>query len=152
MPRRLLPVAALVSTLVLVGAGCGSSDNDKESSSKSTTTTTAKVTTTTETPALDPKDVNTKASPYCATWAEILTAGAPPSNDAGTVKKHYSDLIPTVEKLLSQAPSELESSVQVALDSTRKVAASGSLSDFQRPEVQAAQRKLSDYAAARCKK
>lgn len=149
MRKLIVVVAALAFTVALVG--CSDDDDSSDDASKKTTTT-ADRTATTETPALAPEDIDTEASPYCATWAEIRTAGGPASQDAETVKKHYGDLIPTVEKLLGQAPSKIKQSVQVALDATRTVAASGSLDDYQRSEVQDAQRKLSDYAAANCKK
>jgi hypothetical protein len=145
--RKMIAVLAALTFMVAL-AGCSDDDDSAENASDKEPATT----TTTETPALDPKDIDTEASPYCATWAEIRTAGGPASQDAETVKKHYGDLIPTVEKLLKEAPGEIKSSVQVALDSTKSVAASGSLADYQRPEVQEAQRKLSDYAAANCKK
>lgn len=147
--RKLIAVLVALTFVVALG-GC--SDDDDPDESKESTTTVEETTTTTETPALDPDEIDTTASPYCATWAEIRAAGGPASNDAETIKKHYGDLIPTVEKLLGQAPSKIKQSVQVALDSTRTVAASGSPDDYQRPEVQDAQRKLSDYAAANCKK
>ena len=147
--RKLIAVLAALTFVVALG-GC--SDDDDSDESQESTTTVEETTTTTETPALDPDEIDTTASPYCATWAEIRAAGGPPTNDAEAVKKHYGALIPTVEKLLTQASGDIKSSVQVALDSTKSVAASGSLADYQRPEVQDAQRKLSDYAAASCKK
>lgn len=146
--RKLIAVLVALTFLVALG-GC--SDDDDPDESKESTTTVEETTTTTETPALDPDEIDTTASPYCATWAEIRGAGAP-GTGVEAIKEHYGDLIPTVEKLLGQAPSKIKQSVQVALDATRTVAASGSLDDYQRSEVQDAQRKLSDYAAANCKK
>lgn len=155
MRKISLLIVALL--LALAAFGCSSDDDgDDAATRRSTSTSTTEAangaTSTTETPALDPDEVNTSASPYCATWGEIRTAGGPPSQDAAAVKKHYGDLLPTVEKLLSQAPSSVKSAVRVALESTQKVAKSGNLQDFQTPEVQSAQRSLSDYAAKSCAK
>jgi hypothetical protein len=146
---RVLFVALLVVSLTAACSSGGSSGVAK----KTTTTTEAPgSTTTTETPALDPDQIDTNASPYCATWAEIRGAGAPKTQDADAVKAHYAKLIPTVEKLLGQATSDIKPAVQVALDATRKVVASGSLDAFQGPGVQDAQRKLTDYSVAHCAK
>jgi hypothetical protein len=147
-------LVVLFVALVLVGStGCSSGSSSSSAAKKATTTTTKPVTTTTtETPALTPAQIDTKASPYCATWAEIRGAGTLKAQDADTVKAYYSKLVPIVEKLLGQATSEIKASVQVALDATQKVAASGSLQDFQAPGVQDAQRKLTDYSVAHCAK
>jgi hypothetical protein len=146
MRKLIALIAALAFTFALVGCS-DDDDSEKDASDKKPSTTT-----TTETPALDPEDIDSEASPYCATWADIRGAGPLPSNDAEAVKKYYAQLVPKAEKLLTQAPSVIKASVEVALEATRKAASSGSLEDFDGEKVKDAQRKLADYAVANCQK
>ena len=86
-----------VALLLVLGVAACSSGSD-QSTSKKTTTTTSTTTTTIKT--LQANEVDAKASPYCATWAEIRNVGGPPLT--GDAKKDTEAAKADIAKALEQ--------------------------------------------------
>jgi hypothetical protein len=144
-----------VALLLLLGVvACSGSDSKDEASSKKTTTTTS---TTTTIKTLDAKEVDAKASPYCATWADIRALGAAPltgdaEKDTAARKAHYAKIVPLAEKLVAAADADIKADAQYALDQVREIARTGSDAAAQKPGASEKQQELAQYALDHCAK
>jgi hypothetical protein len=166
MPERLLRLLRLLLLVVAVSTvatACSGSDGkgDKGADGKATTTTTSSTSSTTSTTSttlgLAPDDIDAAASPYCADWQKIRAVAAPKltgdvAKDDAARKVHYQKLLPTVEKLVADADSDIKPTAQRVLDAVRKVAANGSFAPFNTDESRANQKRLADYALDNCTK
>jgi hypothetical protein len=154
--RNLLPLLLLVAVAV---AGCGGGSDD-DAATGPTFTAPPKQVQTTETTVrpLAADEIDTTASPYCATWAEIRSAGGPQTQGMDEVaatarrKTNYGQLLPTVERLLEQAPDEIEDAVQTARDQTQESATTGSFEPFRTPKAKKVAAQLAQYALDHCAK
>lgn len=154
--RKLSLLAACLLTIAPLSACSSDSGKDEDAASKrSTTTTSAAPSTSSTVEVLDAGEVDSGASDYCATWADIRSAAGDESlatASADRIKAHYAKLVPLTERLLAQATAKLKGDVQKALDATRAAARSGSTASFNTPEMQAVGDHLGQYAADNCKK
>jgi hypothetical protein len=153
----LLPV--LLAAVVLTGCGGGGSDEpDASGPTFTVSTTTPSMSTETTVRSLSADEIDTSASPYCATWAEIRGAGGPKTQGldeaaaAERRKTYYGQLLPTVERLLEQAPDEIEDAVQAARDQTQESATTGSFDPFRTPAAKQVAARLAQYALDHCAK
>ncbi|MCU1374798.1 MAG: hypothetical protein JWO68_2084 [Actinomycetia bacterium] len=140
-----------VALLLLLGVACSS--GAKESAADKTTTST----TTTTIKTLKGDEVDVKASPYCATWAEIRTLGGPKltgdeAKDIEARKAHYAKLVPLAENLVSQAEASIKPAAQGALAQVRQVAKDGTDAPFIAKGATAMQQELAQYALDHCAK
>jgi hypothetical protein len=143
-----------VALLLLLAVACSGSDSKDAASEKSTTTTS---TTTTTIKTLKGDEVDAKASPYCAAWADIRELGGPTltgdsDKDTAERKVHYAKLVPLAEKLVVAADDDIKADAQYALDQVREVARTGSDEAFLKPDASKKQQELAQYALDHCAK
>lgn len=155
---RKLALVLLAATLAFTG--CSSDDGDDAEAADTTTSVPAENQITTETTirALKPEEIDTTRSPYCATWADIRSAGGPQTQGldeaAATArrKEYYGSLLPKVEQLLTQAPDDIRSAVEIARDATRATSETGSFDPFRTEEAKESASDLAQYALDNCAK
>lgn len=141
--RPVVPVLSLVVLLAL--AACSGDDDAPDPAADGATTTTV--------PTLDPDDVDADASPYCATWAEILAVPeAAETADGGEdpVVERNRTLLPLAERLADRAPEEIADAVEVALAATRARADEPGAPEPDDHVVREAQQRLAAYAVEHC--
>jgi hypothetical protein len=151
--RKALVTSALVP-LLLLGAACGGSDGKDAKDSKDRSSTTSTTSTTT---ALAPDQVDASASPYCADWKELRSAEdivstGNKAKDDELRRQHYTELLPTVEKLAADADAEIKPAVEQTLVIIRKVAETGDPEPFNTDASHQIQRQLAAYAVEHCAK
>lgn len=150
---RSLLRGCLALTLTLGLVACSDSGDDDVAEETTTTTTS----TSTTIPPLAPEEIDTDASPYCATWAELRGVQPPAysgnaEGDAVLRREHYAQLLPIAERLVEQAEPEIRSAAELALAQVREVAETGAVAPFTTEEAAERQQELAAYARDHCGK